>query len=110
MRLVEDSSEDATEQELCCGLRPCALEHFVAATLNLERPPDPLCPGPKLEFCDRQVFHQSLRTVALRPCCLPPPTLAPWELPREGGPGTFLTLVAGDAWPLPGLLSPPAPG
>lgn len=68
VRLVEDNSEDTTGQQVHGRLCPCALKHRVAAILNLEHLPDPLCPGPKVKFCDWQMFHQSLRTGAFRPC------------------------------------------
>lgn len=62
MRLVEDNSEDTTGQQVHSRLCPCALKYRVAATLNLEHLPDPLCPSPKVKFCGWQMFHQSLRT------------------------------------------------
>lgn len=103
VRLVEDNPENTTGQQVHSGLCPCSLKHRVAATLNLEHLPDPLSSGPKVKFCDRQIFHQSLRTVALRPCRSLPTDVGSLETPqREGGMGSFLTLVAkGGAWPFP---------
>lgn len=46
-RLVEDNAGTATGQQVHCRLGPCALKHMAAATLNLERLPDPLCLRPQ---------------------------------------------------------------